>query len=380
MVKILPQAHRLNIFSVFAVSVPPASAQHLHRSRIIRVVFPAENVKNMLHLRIELLYGSPRLLSGLASLVLSKAEKDILHHHYKLSLEQLQRLHKATPEPVVCFLGGSLPLTALLDLRQLSLLGMIGRLCPSSILHRIGCFALSNARPSSRSWFLQVRDVCSKYSLPDPIATLTNPPSKSSFKRLSKSKIFDFWEKKLRSDAARLDSLVFFKPQFYSLSKPHPLWSSAGSNPHEVEKATCQARMLSGRFRTCWLTRHWSGDPTGFCSLPVCRLDPTPGTLPHILTECEDLAPARLRVILLWSSYLRDKSLLLPVIKKYTIDSTSTQFVQFLLDCTVLPEVIALVQLHGKMVHDSLLYLTRTFCFSLHKARQKLLGKWNVKF
>ena len=38
-------------------------------------------------LRIELLYGVPKLLSGLASLVLSKSEKDILHHHYKQSLE-----------------------------------------------------------------------------------------------------------------------------------------------------------------------------------------------------------------------------------------------------------------------------------------------------
>ena len=62
-------------------------------------------------LRIELLYGSPQLLSGLSSLVLSKAEKDIHHQHYKVSLDCLQRLHKATLEPVVNFLGGSLPLT-----------------------------------------------------------------------------------------------------------------------------------------------------------------------------------------------------------------------------------------------------------------------------
>ena len=84
-------------------------------------------------LRIETLYGSPKLLSGLPSLVLSKAEKDILHHHYKQSLERLQRLHKATPEPVFCFLGGSLSLTALLELRQLSLFGMVSRLDPTTL-------------------------------------------------------------------------------------------------------------------------------------------------------------------------------------------------------------------------------------------------------
>ena len=168
-------------------------------------------------------------------------------------------------------------------------------------------------------------------------------------------------------------------PLFYSLSKPHPIWTTAGSNSYEVEKACCQAKMLSGRYRTCWLSRHWSGDQSGACTLPTCRANPTPGSLHHLLTECVDLAPARLRVVSLWSKYLMDKPNLLPVIQSYTVGSNSPLFVQLLLDCTVLPEVISLVQLHGSGVHDSLLYMTRSFCFSVHKARLKLLGKWNVK-
>ena len=119
-------------------------------------------------LRIEVLYALPKLLSGLAALVLSKSERDIVHHHYKKSLERLQRLHRATPEPVVCFLGGSLPLTAHLDLRQLSLFGMISRLGPGCILHHHACYTLANAKQSEKSWFIQIRDICDKYSLPSP--------------------------------------------------------------------------------------------------------------------------------------------------------------------------------------------------------------------
>ena len=152
-----------------------------------------------------------------------------------------------------------------------------------------------------------------------------------------------------------------------------------GSNPYEVEKATIQARMLSGRYRTCWLSRHWSGNSDGSCSLPSCRLDPTPGTLSHMLTECQDLGPARLRVFSLWADHIKDKPFLLPVIRKYTVDCHPSQHLQFLIDCTVLPDVISLKQKHGLCVHDSLLYLTRTFCFSVHKSRLKLLGKWNQK-
>ena len=378
------EAEHVGILRSVNGNLPNLMARMTAHTRALRAVLPAGLARGhrgnpAAALRVELLYGSPVLLSGLAALVLSKAEISIIKHHYKLKLESLQRLHKLTPESVVYFLGGSLPLPALLHIHQLSLLGMIARLGPSNILHRLGCYTISNAKASSRSWFIQVREICAQYSLPDPLYILTNPPTQASYRSKVKSSVIDYWESKLRTDAAKLDSLAFFKPNFYSLTKPHPIWFSAGSNPYEVEKASIQARMLSGRYRTCWLSRHWSGDSAGSCSLPNCSNDPTPGTLPHILTECLDLGPARMRVFSLWADYIKDKPFLLPVIRKYTVDCEPSQHLQFILDCTVLPDVISLRQKHGLCVHDSLLYLTRTFCFSIHKTRLKLLGKWNLK-
>ena len=100
---------------------------------------------------------------------------------------------------------------------------------------------------------------------------------------------------------------------------------------------------------------------------------------PLVLTECVDLSPSRQRVFSMWHEFLRDKPHLFPIIKKYTVESTPDQLLQLILDCTVLPEVIALSQLLGSEVHDALLYLTRTLCFSIHKSRNKLLGKWNIR-
>ena len=111
-------------------------------------------------LRVEQMYGVPVLLSGLGSLVLSKTEMCCLDHHFKVGLEQLQRLYKSTPAPVVYFLAGSLPASALLHLRQLSLLTMISRLGPSNILHKHGVNALSCPAGYPKSWFLQVRQIC----------------------------------------------------------------------------------------------------------------------------------------------------------------------------------------------------------------------------
>ena len=76
-------------------------------------------------LRLDKLYGTPVLLSGLVALVLSDSELAAGHHHHMLNLQNLQRLFQGTPEYVVMFLAGSLPSTGILHLRMFSLLGMI---------------------------------------------------------------------------------------------------------------------------------------------------------------------------------------------------------------------------------------------------------------
>ena len=48
-------------------------------------------------------------------------------------------------------------------------------------------------------------------------------------------------------------------------------WEERIEEAYETKKATVQARMASGRYRTCWLRRHWSEDDTGMCRVPGCR-------------------------------------------------------------------------------------------------------------
>ena len=323
-------------------------------------------------LKVEKLYGVPVLLSGLGALVLSKAEEDSLDQHFKVSLESFQRLYKATPAPVVYFLAGSLPASALLHLRQFSLLGMISRLGPTHIIHRHAVQVLANPAAFRNSWFLRLKELCHQYSLPEPQSFLSHPPSAISFKHIAKQKVVDFWNSKLRAEASRLDSLNFFRADFMSLSQPHPIWTTAGSSPYEVRKATVQSRMLSGRYRTCWLRRHWSGDSSGHCKVPGCS--DTPGTLQHLATgECPGLADALVRAVALWKSFLLQNPILFPVVKHYSLGES---FLSFLLDPTTMPLVISLTKTHGKQISEKLCYMTRTWLFYMHKERLKQLDLW----
>ena len=55
---------------------------------------------------------------------------------------------------------------------------------------------------------------------------------------------------------------------------------------------------------------------------------------------------------------------------------SSRLFVQFLLDCSVIPDVIAAVQIHGQHILAKLFDITRVWVYALHRDRLKLLGRW----
>ena len=170
------------------------------------------------------MYGTPVLLSGLASLYLSPKELEAISKQYKSMLCRLQKLPDNTPDSVIYFLARQLPSSALIHLKQLSLLGMSSRLGYSSILQDIGVKVLSSQNVVKKSWFIQINMVCCKYGLPEALSILRCPPTRESWKRLCRSKIVSWWELKLRNDACKLPSLMYFKPCYMSLTTTHPIW------------------------------------------------------------------------------------------------------------------------------------------------------------
>ena len=147
-------------------------------------------------IKVHQTYALPKLMSGLAPLVLSSVEKNTVDHHVKITLERLQKFHQNTPTPFVMFMGGTLPGLAILHQRQLSLFGMICRL-PDNILFDIAKERFSSASTNPGSWFTEIRMLCLKYRLPHPFDLLHYGHTKDAFKKMVKSHIIIFWEQKL---------------------------------------------------------------------------------------------------------------------------------------------------------------------------------------
>jgi hypothetical protein len=167
---------------------------------------------------------------------------------------------------------------------------------------------------------------------------------------------------------------VYFKPEYMSLTKPHPIWSTAGSNPYEVSKAVQQARFLSGRYRSEYLSRHWTNNKEGYCLSPTCSNEVE--SVDHILIHCRAYNECKRRLYSLWLSSPN------PAVIKLVTEAFSEEtdyLLQFIIDCSVLPSVINAVQAQGPEILDDLFYLTRTWCFSVHRYRMKMLGRWNFQ-
>ena len=108
--------------------------------------------------------------AGLASLVLSTKEENLIGQHYKVHVQRLLRLHQATPAPVVFLLAGCLPLPAQLHIRMFSLFGQLCRLRGGDNVLAVRARSIfSGASANTRSGFWRIRQLCLQYCLPHPL-------------------------------------------------------------------------------------------------------------------------------------------------------------------------------------------------------------------
>ena len=175
------------------------------------------------------------------------------------------------------------------------------------------------------------------------------------------------------AEAESLPSLCYMRLPFLHLGRgAHPLWWTCSSSSSAVRAATVMGKMLSGRYRSCWLRRHWTQE-SGACRLPGCGL--VPGDVAHLLSgECTALQPylaTTLHHIL--NMLAPHPHLLHPLVSALHSDREAVTF--FLLDPSTDPHVIKLVQQYGQEpVMYPLFRVCLAWVWCAHRTRMRLLG------
>ena len=163
---------------------------------------------------------------------------------------------------------------------------------------------------------------------------------------------------------------------FMSLSVPHPLWTTCEGNPFEIAKSIVQAKLLSGRYRSDKLLKHFSKNNNGNCSLCV---EESEGSIEHLLVLCPALVKCRQNAF----NMLEEKENFSDKSRKliHEVFNTSVpDFVQLLLDCSVMPQVFSACQSDGNHLLNELFKFTRTWCYNVHSNRMKIIGQWRNKY
>ena len=128
--------------------------------------------------------------------------------------------------------------------------------------------------------------------------------------------------------------------------------------------------MHFGRYWTDRLLRHFS-NTDGTCS--ICN-EKSPGDIKHLLLLCPALLETRSRLLKALNDETKISESVKTIIKNAFANDKETT--QMLLDGSVLPSTIKTKQVEGPNVLNELFRFTRSWCYTMHKERLKLLGRW----
>ena len=227
---------------------------------------------------------------------------------------------------------------------------------------------LSCSPRTAKSWFQQVRDICLLYSLPHPLELLQHPPTKLSFKNLVKRNVTEYWENLLRTETLHLSSLIFFNSTQLSLQKPSFLWLSAGSNSFECSKSLIVGKMVSGRYRSDYLCRHWTpANRKGYCLADTCN--EVVGDLVHMLVVCPALQSVRKRLVKFWF----DRSAATPALLRFISEIVCSP-PQDLIQCIINPAILAMCSTLGQGIISHIYFLIRTFTYYMQRGKHDIIG------
>ena len=163
-----------------------------------------------------------------------------------------------------------------------------------------------------------------------------------------------------------------------SLTTPHKIWATAGPKSYEVAKARIQLLFLSSQYPSAQHSRHWTPEnPLGLCTFHECQDNGIVESSEHVLLSCPAYTPTRTKMI---SQCLQLKN---PIshnlVTNIILSDSNKKIMQFLLDCTPIPEVIDSAQRFGNIIYNDLFYISRTWCFAIHRERMKRLCRWNFR-
>ncbi|XP_033731546.1 uncharacterized protein LOC117321188 [Pecten maximus] len=311
-------------------------------------------------------YVVPKLTYGLETLDYTKSQMKNLERFQTKSLRQVQHLPDRTATSISMVLLGIPSLNSMIDRNTLNLFYRVIS-NPDTIEYSIAYRQLAVRMRDENSWFSHVRKLLEQYHLPTAYALLENPPLKRNWKEMLDSAILTYVNENWKEDISTKPSLKYVNPDSISLKKPHHVYSTVRNNKHDVQRAECKVRLLTGTYTL-------KANRAAFNQYnvdPECRLCKTGAEdRQHFIAECKSLHSIRLRLHTRLSS--------IPAIRQYTeLVSNPTYLTHLMLDCTH-PVISDVYTFNEDEIYKIELY-SREFLQEIHLKRLKMLSELDIE-
>ena len=308
-------------------------------------------------------YVLPVLLYGLDIYLPSPTELRTLETQFRKIIKHILSIPTTTADPAPFILSGLLPAEGFIHLRALTLFGNIARLDANSIEKRLALRQLTMKNINSGSWFSDVRKICIKYDLPDPMDILGDPPSRYSWKRQINIKVNLYWKTRIGSQADSYSSLKHLSINLFSPGNVHPLLKVG-----EDQDPARQANRLPVKLKLVTGTYILQSNRSAFNNL---QIDPT-----CLLCKCEEESIEHF--LLKCSAFETVRRPVLESISYILLDTFDERFE--LLDDERKLQIILDIHMVYKCTKNNLAAVLhiehhcRRLCYSLHTHRYKLLS------
>ena len=307
--------------------------------------------------QLYLLYVVPRCIYGLETLIFKKSHLEALERYHRKTLKQLLSLPDRTANEAVYLLAGIPPITALLHMKTLNLMGAIAR-SPDSMLHQIGQRQLAVKDTTSHSWFTHMCSIAELYDLPSPHQLYVTPPSKLQWKHLVQQQVLRHYEMILQQSATSKSTLKFLNTDCLSLKKPSIFISSVEDTETDVMRTRVHLRFITGTYMLQYNRARFNNYTVDATCL-LCGTEKE--DILHVISRCPAYQRSRQR----FHDELRDANLLPP-------GATSPRITSLLaLDpaqCSHDPH------LYQTSDRSQLFHLSRKYLYAVHSARNHYIN------
>ncbi|VDI02142.1 Hypothetical predicted protein [Mytilus galloprovincialis] len=98
------------------------------------------------------------------------------------------------------------------------------------------------------SWFIDMKKICIKYNLENPLSLLYNEMSKGKWKKMTTTAVHKYWTTRINEEIMYYSSLKYISASSFKVGKVHPLTLANIANQRDINRIPIRINIATGTY------------------------------------------------------------------------------------------------------------------------------------